>query len=344
MQPNSHTQSILVMRLSAMGDVAMTVPVVAAALDQNPALHVHFVTNPAWFAMFPKHERLSLIAFDKKQKHKGIPGLLNFAWAAAPKEFTHFIDLHAVARSHFLGMWYRLRRKKVFKVDKQRAARKTLLLEKSLDKPLNSMVEQYAQVFRDAGFTLNLDHKRKNFLQLNSNLDSNSVGIAPFARHAVKEYPIELMRQTVEILSANQLAISIYGSPSELEKIADWAELPGVKLVQGQGLQSELEQIANHAVMLSMDSANMHLASLVGVRVISVWGSTHVAAGFLGYGQSVEDVVQRNDLYCRPCSVYGNVSCARKDLACLYGLAPERLAEKVLQTLRGDDESLSKLL
>ena len=81
-------------------------------------------------------------------------------------------------------------------------------------------------------------------------------------------------------------------------------------------------------VMLSMDSANMHLASLVGTRVVSVWGGTHPYAGFLGWNQHLEDCVQL-DLPCRPCSVYGNKPCLHGDYRCLYNITPEQVLEKL---------------
>jgi ADP-heptose:LPS heptosyltransferase len=87
--------------------------------------------------------------------------------------------------------------------------------------------------------------------------------------------------------------------------------------------------------MISMDSANMHLASLVGVPVVSVWGATHPYAGFMGWKQSPVNAVQL-DMPCRPCSVFGQKPCRRKDGACLRGIMPERVIEKVEKLLLGD--------
>ena len=81
-------------------------------------------------------------------------------------------------------------------------------------------------------------------------------------------------------------------------------------------------------VMLSMDSANMHLASLVHVPVVSVWGATHPYAGFMGWGQSVDRAVQL-DMPCRPCSVFGQKPCWRGDYACLREIKPEWVIEKI---------------
>lgn len=320
-------------RISAMGDVAMCVPVLVQVLEQNPHVHLYFATHPAWFAMFPKHERLHLIAFHKKEAQRGIFGLLRFIRRLPIDDFHAFLDLHQIPRSQIISLAFQLRKKPVYKLDKQRSERKRLIEEKSIDQPLIPMIEKYAQVFRDAGNTLILAHKRTDFLKLNSPKQPKSIGIAPFAKHFVKQFPLESMREVVTLLAENEIEISVYGSPVELDQIQSWDELKHVQLIASGGLEAELKQMASHQCMLTMDSANMHLASLVGTRVFSIWGSTHPSAGFLGYGQSLDDVIHREDLFCRPCSIYGNVDCYRKDLACLNGLHPEEIARRLLDSL-----------
>ena len=79
-------------------------------------------------------------------------------------------------------------------------------------------------------------------------------------------------------------------------------------------------------LVLAMDSGNMHLASLAGVPVVSVWGATHPLSGFLGWGQSIDNVIQE-DLPCRPCSIYGSKPCEYGDYRCMTGISPERVLE-----------------
>ena len=81
-------------------------------------------------------------------------------------------------------------------------------------------------------------------------------------------------------------------------------------------MEAELALMSHLDVMVSMDSGNMHLASLINTPVVTIWGATHPLAGFMGWNQSEENAVQV-DLPCRPCSVYGNKPCSRKDYACL---------------------------
>jgi ADP-heptose:LPS heptosyltransferase len=95
-------------------------------------------------------------------------------------------------------------------------------------------------------------------------------------------------------------------------------------------MADELSLLSHCDLMLTMDSAWMHLASLVGLPVVSVWGATHPFAGFMGWKQSAGNAVQV-DLPCRPCSVYGNKPCMRGDYACLNLITPEQIVEKIEQ-------------
>ena len=85
-------------------------------------------------------------------------------------------------------------------------------------------------------------------------------------------------------------------------------------------------------LMVSMDSANMHLASLVNTPVVSIWGATHPYTGFMGWNQKLENAVQV-DLPCRPCSIFGNKPCLRGDYACLNSITPDMVFSKVKAVL-----------
>ncbi len=85
--------------------------------------------------------------------------------------------------------------------------------------------------------------------------------------------------------------------------------------------------------MISMDSANMHLASLLGVPTISIWGATHPDLGFRPYNQPPDHQIEAPEgaLKCRPCSVYGGKPCSLKSepLKCLKLIEVEQVMQKV---------------
>ena len=158
------------------------------------------------------------------------------------------------------------------------------------------------------------------------------IGIAPFAKHRGKIYPIELQEQVVAHFAANPtVKVFLFGGGKEEQEVFDrWTKkYPSVTSLIGKlNLSTELNLMSYLDVMLSMDSANMHLASLVGIPVVSIWGATHPYAGFMGWKQQPDHTVQL-DLSCRPCSVYGQKPCFRGDYACLMQITPRQVIEKI---------------
>ena len=196
--------------------------------------------------------------------------------------------------------------------------------------------ERYAKVLEQLGFPIKpqfvkLDYS--SFCGTQKATNETWIGIAPFAKHPAKVYPLEKMEEIIKALSEreNTTVFLFGGGNEEKRQIAELCgKYPNVKTAQSQqGLKGELALMGQLDVMLSMDSANMHLASLVGTRVVSIWGGTHPYAGFLGWNQKAEDCIQ-SDLPCRPCSVYGNKPCFRGDYACLNGIAASQIIEKLV--------------
>ena len=101
-------------------------------------------------------------------------------------------------------------------------------------------------------------------------------------------------------------------------------------------LADELALMRHCDVMVTMDSVNMHLASLVALPVVSVWGATHPSCGFMGWHQAMRDTVQL-ELECRPCSVYGNKKCRYGDYHCMRDISPELIINKVKKVLQRND-------
>ena len=160
------------------------------------------------------------------------------------------------------------------------------------------------------------------------------IGIAPFAAHKGKIYPLEKMERVIELLLEREPNCRIFlfgGGAEERELLTQWESRHDRCTCALLGsLYNELVLMSHLDTMVSMDSANMHLASLTGTRVVSVWGATHPFAGFMGWNQSPADAVQTT-LPCRPCSIFGNKPCLHGDYPCLHSITPEEIVERVLK-------------
>ncbi|WP_102407566.1 glycosyltransferase family 9 protein [Parabacteroides bouchesdurhonensis] len=338
---------ILVIRLSAIGDVAMTVPVIYSAARSNPQDTFTVLTQAFLMPIFMNRPaNVNVIGINTKASEKTLRGLLKFASALVKYDFDIVLDLHDVIRSMIVRTLFRIKGKPVYVLDKARKERARLTDQKNKDlRPLRPVIERYADVFRSAGlnyvesFTSLYESKPADLSRMESIAGVKNgkwVGIAPFAKHQGKIYPIESMEQVVAgLVEREDITVFLFGAKGYEEAVLeDWAyQYPRVKNVVGRyALNDELALISQLDLLVCMDSANMHFASLVGTRVLSIWGATHPYTGFYGYRQQKEDTVQL-DLSCRPCSIFGDKSCFRGDWACMASMKPETILSKIYSIL-----------
>ncbi|MBC7936241.1 MAG: glycosyltransferase family 9 protein [Rhizobacter sp.] len=334
---------LLVIRFSALGDIAMTIPVMKNLLQQNPALEITFVSVPFVKPLFDEIDRLHFYGADIQNEFKGLTGLYQLSKKIKKEiSFDAIADLHDVLRTKILRF---LLGKTSAVIDKGRKEKKELTraLHKKL-RPLKTGFQRYADVFETLSLVITLDVQQgysklaadSSLLPIEKN-NSILIGIAPFAKHAAKMYPLQKMEQLVNLLLKNEhIQLLVFAAKNETAAIARWASKSNnLHLMAGKlTLQQELNTISQLDMMISMDSANMHLASLFGIPVISIWGGTHPFAGFYGWGQAYENIVQTN-LPCRPSSVFGNKDCPLHGAAgCMQQISPEMICEKVEQVMK----------
>ncbi|MDR2679213.1 MAG: glycosyltransferase family 9 protein [Tannerella sp.] len=339
---------VLVIRLSAIGDVAMTIPVVYSAAEANPDDSFTMFTQTFLMPLFiNRPPNVNVMGINTRNTEKSLFGFLRYAFILRKYKFDMVLDLHCVIRSRIVDVIFRLSGKRIFKIDKGRRERRLLTGRPPKEiRRLRPVTERYAEVFHAAGF-----HFEETFVSLYEkhpvddtairfvaeNKEGYRVGIAPFAKHRGKVYPVEKMEKVVEILSGrDDITVFLFGGRDGEKAVLDrWEkEYAHTRNVAGRyTLDKELPLIGKLDLLVCMDSANMHFASLVGTKVISIWGATHPYAGFYGYHQR-EDLAVQVDLPCRPCSIYGNKPCYRGDWACMNEITPERIVDKIDGYLR----------
>jgi len=340
-------EHLLVIRFSALGDVAMTVPVVYALAQQYPDVRITVLSRnfarPLFEDLLPN---INFMEADLKREYHGITGLNSLYRRLVAKQFTAIADLHSVLRSSYLRMRFNLDHYKVAHIDKHRKDRRRITSSSNKQLiQLPTSFQNYADVFARLGYPVNVQF-RSIFSEDGGDMNllpeslprptvgQPCIGIAPFAAHEGKIYPVRLMEQVVEQLLAKHPDARIYlfgKGQREDETFPKWcAAHPQCVYVSQHlnNLRDELILMSHLQVMVSMDSANMHLASLVATPVVSVWGATHPFTGFMGWNQSPENAIQI-PLECRPCSIYGQKPCLRGDYACMRNIAPEQIVNRV---------------
>jgi len=333
---------ILVIRLSAMGDVALTLPVVKSFTERYPGYELVFLTRPVYNAFFREIQGIRLVTPDLN-KYKGLTGIWRiYRELRKSGHFDIVLDLHDVIRSKVLRFLFRIAGTPVFIIDKGRKEKRALVSGRNRKK-LKHTVERYADVFRRAGFEIDPVAGRcieagagakAKAAELFSDRKGLNIGIAPFARHELKQWPVEYMVKLMEMISSvTGVRFWLFGGADECERLAGIEKIIGnsVNLCGKLYLEEEIAVMARLDFMIAMDSSNMHMAALAGTKVVSIWGGTDPLTGFSAWGQPENYSIRIpcTELGCRPCTVYGKGKCKRADLACLYRLTPEIVSGEI---------------
>lgn len=308
---------ILVIRLSAMGDVAMTVPVIRAFVAQNPKVKITVLTRPFFAPFFDDIKNTSVFIAHFNAEHKGVNGLFKLSKQLKKLNIDAVADLHNVLRTRILKLF--LVSKLFIQIDKGRKEKKALVAGKKF-KQLKTTHQRYADVFDKLGFKVSIDNpifpEASEFNDTVTKLIQNSkkvlIGIAPFAQYQSKEYPLELMEKVINKLSkSDKYTLLLFGGGKKEIKVLDGIDEQHKNVINVAGklpFKDELNLISNLKLMVSMDSGNAHIAAMLGVEVITLWGVTHPYAGFYPFNQNKDNaLLSDKKKYPKiPTSVYGN--------------------------------------
>jgi len=319
---------ILVLRFSALGDVAILHPVLIQRASANPGVRFTLAAPKLAQPLFEDIPNVDYLPIDK---HKPLGEIWRQLSAVKPDVVA---DVHGVLRTFRLDMRFRLHGIRVVRIDKERAERRRLLRKENKDlTPLKPSWQRYDEVFESIGLAGKT--VQQGFVEpLKTDTGCRRIGIAPFAQHKGKVWPLENVGRLIELLvRQSENSLFLFGGREEVSELENLAAAYGdrVQVCAGKGtLADDMRAMQSLNVLLSMDSANMHIASCLGVPVVSIWGATHPAGGFYGWRQNPDWAIQA-ELPCRPCSMFGNKPCRFGDYRCLKAITPERVAAKLSQ-------------
>lgn len=304
-----------------MGDVAMTVPVLRALVLQHPDVKITVVSRPFFQSFFEGVPNVNFFGVDLKERHKGFIGLFRLFSDLRKLDIDLVADLHNVLRSKVVRTLFALSGKKVAATDKGRAEKKALTsLANKVFAPVKPMVERHVDTFNQLGFSIDLANPKfpekailsDEIISFTGTKNQNWIGIAPYAQYESKVYPQDLMQQVIDDLAKNKnVKIFLFGGgATEFQKLKQLQNNhENVMVVAGKlSFEAEIQLISNLDVMLSMDSGNSHIAAMLGVKVITLWGATHPFAGFKPFNQPDDFCLtaDRAQFPLLPTSIYGN--------------------------------------
>jgi len=338
-----------------MGDVVLLAPVIKSLVASYPDVEVTVVTRPKFASLFTDMERVVPFPADVDYTYSGIFGMRElFGKLLRKGGYDVVMDMHDHIRTILLRNLFKIFGTPVVVFEKGRKEKHgfTKKVNKKVT-PLPHTVERYRKAFEKAGYPLTIGPppyvtiKQTTQDEVTEWLNKNQlvkkekwIGIAPFAMHTSKIWPVENYRKVIEqLVQKGPVMVFLFGGGKK--DLVFFESLKGsfpeqCVIVAGQlKIKQELALMKHLDLMLCVDSSNMHLATLMGIPLLSIWGGTHPDVGFGPYGKDDESIIQvsRELLPCRPCSVYGKEECFRGDFACLNNITPGEVVGRMEKLL-----------
>lgn len=338
-------EKILIIRLSSIGDILLTTPVIRLLKQKFPDSSIDFVIRKEFADLLVHHPAIHrLYLFDKTRNFKSLKRI-----KTEIKNCRHdlIIDLHKNFRSFYLT--FNSRAPKIIRYRKGIVSR--FFYVKFKIKIYRKIVPIYLryldclvpyQIFYDhRGLDIFFDqeteksifHKYSDFLNMNT---APIIGVAPGANHGTKRWTIEGFSAVINDLSGvRNFKIIIFGNHADRE-IAQCLNIDKKQLVlntTGELSVLETGALMTHCdLLITNDSGLLHLAAAIKKKVVAIFGSTTEELGFFPY-TTEHIVVQNNNLKCRPCSHIGRNKCPEGHFKCMQEITASEVIRAVAKLL-----------
>jgi lipopolysaccharide heptosyltransferase II len=340
---------ILVLRFSSIGDIVLSTPLLRVLRAKFPKSQIDYVTRKEYAELIKSNQNINYTyEFDKSEGFNGLRALKKRILAEG---YDLFVDIHGSLRSRYIRAFAGA---KVVTVDKREAERSALInLKKDIYSGIVPVFRRYIEPVEPFGVTddgkgLEL-HIPDELLfsvsgktaALNLNRYENVVGLCPTARHATKQWPRERFVELATRCAAQRDSkILVFGGASDIlycDKVAnDINEAAGEgRATNLSGRLSLLETAATIDfcdVVVTNDSGLMHIAEARQRNLVAIFGSTVRQFGFFPQSKN-SIVIEREGLYCRPCSHIGRSSCPETHFRCMNDISVERVFAQTCRML-----------
>lgn len=314
---------ILVVRLSSIGDILLTTPLVRCLYQQSTDIEIHFLTKKIYKDIYLHNPYIhKLWTVDKSPKE--IFDLL------LKENFDFLIDLH----KNFRSLWLKTNLPVEFASFPKKNIKKFIMIKTKNRKPISNVALRYFNAIKN--FNISYDGKGLDFFfpmifNFNNPLPPQFIAFAIGGTYFTKKYLLEYI---VEFCKLSPLPVVILGGESEKNEGEYISEQVGDKVINFCGKLSITESayvLNNSQLVISNDTGMMHLAAALHKPMISIWGNTVPEFGMYPLYPINCDTInvyfQNNKISCRPCSKLGYSKCPKKHFDCMMSLLPAELYE-----------------
>lgn len=324
-------RTILVVRLSAIGDIVLTTPVLAELHRALPQARIDFCTKAPFAPLVASNPAVASVVTPESIS----PGA----------SYDLVVDLQNNRRSRKLIRT--LRAGKVTRYHK-RNWKKLLLVQFKINVSdgYQSVVERYGEVLAGiapkvtAPCALYPSPEDRTFAAGALGADGPVLAVCFGANHFTKRYPLEHFARIMELVTSQTPArvLLLGGKEDEPEAAKLIAMLPEsarsrvLSLAGKATLMQSAALLSGVDAVLTNDTGLMHIASAFGKKLFVIFGSSVKEFGFMPWGAEYE-LFETQGLSCRPCSHIGRSSCPKGHFRCMTEIAPERIANRIVETL-----------
>jgi heptosyltransferase-2 len=338
-------RSCLVIQTAFIGDAILTLPMIQVLHKQYPNLAIDVVVVPRAAELFTNHPDIREIFPYDKRSFGGVLGYFRLRKRLRSREYDLAIVPHRSVRSAMIAKGAKIPVRIGFDLSSapKRFTETVRYRENiheserniSLLKPLQIEVKE--TIYPDL-YPSRQDHKAvENFLLANGFRNSQQlIGIAPGTVWNTKRWLKERFAQLAQELSKAGNFVVLIGGNDDVnlcKEIEDLAAHPSVINAAGKlSLLKSAALIQRCSVLVSNDSAPMHIAVAMKTQVVGIFGATVPSFGFAPYGQH-DVVVETIGLTCRPCTRHGGKQCPIKTFECMDRIRVEEVFQIVMRLI-----------
>jgi heptosyltransferase-2 len=345
------SERILILQTAFIGDVVLTLPLIQVLHQEIPDSTIDVVAIPVAAAVLDNHPAIRrVIVYDKRGRDAGIRGILQLGRRLKEGGYDAAVVPHRSLRSALIPLAGRIPTRIGFsssagrflftktveyRKESHEVARNLSLLTalgiKSVGRPLPSVYPSAADQQRVNKLLIELVPHNRSALE-------HLVAIAPGSVWNTKRWPEEYFAELVRLLRKNGHPVALIGGPADAslcEEIRRSAGHDGVLSAAGAlTLLQSAELIRRAAILVSNDSAPMHLAVAVRTPVVAIFGATVPEFGFAPLGEH-DQVLGIDGLSCRPCSIHGGDTCPIKTFDCMQRITARMVFDAILRVTEG---------
>ena len=341
---------ILVIQTAFIGDAILTLPLIQTLKVNFPQSSIDVLTIPLTAEIFNHHPAITdVIQFDKRGSDQGLKGLWRLRGILRTKNYDLVIVPHRSIRSSILA-WLS---KPTVSIGFDKSAGRWLFkdivrynsslheIERNLSL-LEPLQLRYVKPELPRLYPSTQDVQIvDSILRANGlNQDWKLIAVAPGTVWNTKRWPAERFAALCKQVASDNIAVILVGGREDealCNGIRDSACVKNIFTVAGKlSLLQSAELIRRCEVLISNDSAPMHIAVAVGTPVVAIFGATVPEFGFSPRGPR-DVVVETKGLKCRPCSIHGGNSCPIKTFECMLSITPEVVVDKLKSLLAREE-------